>query len=943
MSYRDPSQPIEQRVQDLLDRMTLEEKVAQLSGVMPLALLGPGGFDPDRMTQVLGHGIGQISMLAMFGHKTPTQLAEASNQIQRFLVEETRLGIPAIIHNEALNGFVAPDAPNFPTAIGLAATWSPELVERMTDLIRRQMRAVGVHQALSPVMDVARDARWGRVHETYGEDPYLCAAMSVAFVRGLQGPDLKQGVIATGKHFLGYGLSEAGQNMAATHIGRRELYETFARPFEAAIREAGLASIMNSYSEIDGIPVGSSREILTDLLRGTMGFQGFVVSDYMTVMWFVTRFGTATTMQEAGVQALSAGLDVELPNTAGYGEHLVEAVRTAKISERVVDASVRRVLEAKFKLGLFDRPYVDTGKVEPAYVDPENRRLSRELAVKSLTLLKNDGGLLPLSRDLETIAVIGPHADGVANFFPGYTYPSMVEMFRGMAAQQAQEGGMAGVMDDLSGPGGEGLQALIAELGPVIALESTDAYVRQHYPAQSVLEAVRKAVGEGTEVLHAKGCEATGDDASGIPEAVAAAQQADVVIVIVGGKCGWLGSGTEGEGGDTASIDLPGVQEELLRAVVATGTPVVMVLLHGRPYTFAWAAEHVPAILDAYYPGQEGGAAIAAALFGKVNPGGKLPVTIPRHVGQVPIYHYHKAGSGYRRTETDMHKGYLDMPSTPLYPFGHGLSYTTFRYDNLRMSTADVDVRGTIEISCDVTNTGPVAGDEVVQLYLHDHEATVTRPVQELAGFARVYLEPGATCTVTFAVHPSQLAFYDRDMAFVVEPGNVDVMVGSSSDDIRLTGEFAITGERMEVLGRRAFLSTATVTGQIGAPPAIEPEPWTPPAPPEEPISEESAAGPGSVHDLLLGLAGRLTEASVKAETTIKWDIEGEGVYRLVLAGGAARVEPGDGEAEATVHMKQEHAIRLLTGKLNPMMAMATGKLRVEGNIQALMVLQQAT
>jgi beta-xylosidase len=775
-----------------------------------MALFGAEGLDGDKMKTVLGKGMGQISSIASFGNKPSDKLAELANAIQRFMLEHTRLGVPVIVHNEALNGFVAPEAPNFPTAIGLAATWEPGLIEAMTDLIRQQMRAVGVHQALSPVMDVARDARWGRVHETYGEDPYLCASFSTAFVRGLQGEDLKEGAIATGKHFLGYGLSEAGQNMAATHIGARELYETFARPFEAAIRDAGMASIMNSYSEIDGVPVGASKAILTELLRDRMGFAGFVVSDYMTVLWLVTRFGTAKTLQEAGVQALSAGLDVELPSAAGYGDNLVEAVQKGLVAESVVDQSVRRVLEAKFRLGLFENPYVDTGKVQQVFADPANRILSRQLADKSLTLLKNEGGLLPLRKELGTLAVIGPHADMVSTFFPGYTFPASVDLIRGIVLAPPGEGftPSEGMIGDA-----EAMQGMVAEMREFFTVESTDAYIRAHYPAQSVLEAVTQAVPSATEVRYARGCDVAGDNTAGITEAVRAARGADVAILALGGKGGWMSGGTEGEGRDTADLDLPGMQQELLKAVVETGTPVVIVLFGGRPYTIAWAAEHVPAILLAYYPGQEGGAAIAGALFGDVNPGGKLPYTIPRHVGQVPIYHYHKKGSGYRRTEEDLHKGYTDMPSTPLYPFGHGLSYTSFEYSNLTLSAPQVDSHGDVEISCDVANVGDVAGDEAVQLYLHDREAIVTRPVRELAGFKRVSLAPGAKCTVTFKVRMSQLGFYNREMAFAVEPGNIDVLIGSSSDDIRLTGEFEITGEVVDVMGQRAFASEVTVTG----------------------------------------------------------------------------------------------------------------------------------
>jgi beta-xylosidase len=814
MSYHDPSLSIADRVEDLLGQMTLVEKAYQLVGLMPMALLGPKGLDPIKLERMLGQGLGQISAPGLLGYKAPQQMAALTNALQRFLVEQTRLGIPAIAHNEALNGLVAPESPNFPTAIGLAATWDPEGVEQMTDLIRRQMRAVGLHQALSPVMDVARDARWGRVHETYGEDPYLCSAMSVAFTRGLQGDDLRQGVIATGKHFLGYGLSEAGQNMAATHIGARELYETFARPFEAAIREAGLASIMNSYSEIDGIPVGSSREVLTDLLRGVMGFKGFVVSDYMTIEWLQKRTGTATSAPQAGAQALAAGLDVELPVPYGYGPALVQAVQQGLISMDVVDRAVRRVLEWKFRLGLFEQPYVDEGRVMPAFVDPANGTLSKKLTAESMTLLKNEGGVLPLTKGQGTIAVIGPHADTVMTYFPGYTFPGALAMFEAMAAARSaaeDETGMAGVTDEGSMLGPEVMAAVMAEMQPVFTAGGTEPYVRQQYGCETVLDAVRRVAGEGATVLHARGCGVT-DDVSGIEDAVRIAQKADVVILALGGYSGWIGSGTEGEGRDTADIALPAVQRQLIRAVSATGAPAVMVLFQGRPYGLAEVDDLVPAILDVYYPGQEGGATIAAALFGDVNPGGKLPVTLPRHSGQVPIYHYQKLGSGYRRTEADMHKGYTDMPSTPLYPFGHGLSYTTFAYSDLEISPGEVDTNAVVRISCTIANTGPVAGDEVVQLYVHDREATVTRPAQELAGFKRVHLAPGEACRVTFTVQASQLGFYNREMRFVVEPGHIDVMVGSSSDDHRLAGAFALTGKVIEVLGKRAFVSRAEVT-----------------------------------------------------------------------------------------------------------------------------------
>lgn len=810
MKYKDSSLPIEQRVEDLLNQMTLEEKVAQLCGIMPMAFWGLGGINEARMHEFLRHGIGQISGIGIMGGLQIKQIAEGINQVQRYLVEQTRLGIPAIFHNEALNGLVAPQAVNFPTAIGLSATWSPELVEQMTDIIRRQMVATGMRQALSPVMDVARDARWGRVHETYGEDPYLCGAMSIAFVRGLQGTDWREGVIATGKHFLGYGLSEGGLNCAATHVGERELYECFARPFEAAIREAGLASIMNSYSEINGIPCAASREVLTDLLRGKMGFQGFVVSDYFAVRRLLTQFHVAADLEDAAIQALEAGLDVELPNPEAYPK-LVEAVRTGRVDMALIDQAVRRTLTWKFRLGLFEQPYAQIEQIPALFNDPQHRVLSQQLAAKSLVLLKNEG-LLPLRKDLKRVAVIGPHADSVRAFFGWYTFPPMLEFMREVMRNPA----MAALFNPPSDegqfvpPSEADIQAVQESMADILEAADIEAAIKKMYPAISVREAIQNLVSAHTEVVYARGCDITDPSTEGFAAAVEAARRADVAIVVLGDRSSMF-DGTTGEGRDRASLALPGVQQQLLEAVWATGTPTVLVLINGRPLAVNWAAEHVPAILEAWYPGQEGGPAIAGALWGEINPGGKLPVTIPRSEGQIPIYHYHKMGSGYQRPEENTFTLYTDIPITPLYTFGHGLSYTSFEYGNLRISPAQVDSRGQVEIACDVTNVGERAGDEVVQLYLRDRLARVTRPVQELAGFKRITLGPGERCTVTFTVEMRQLGFYNHEMRFVVEPGYVDVMIGGGSDDIRLRGEFEITGEVVEVLGKRAFTSRVRV------------------------------------------------------------------------------------------------------------------------------------
>ena len=797
--YKDPSRPIAERVGDLIDRMTLEEKVAQLCGCWPFELLGREGLDSERMKSRLVHGIGQVSRLAGMSAEPPWKTAEVVNAIQRYLVENTRLGIPAIVHEECLCGYQARQGTVFPQAIGLAATWDPDLVWKMTDIIRQQMVAVGARQALAPVLDVTRDPRWGRTEETFGEDPYLVSAIGKAYVKGLQGHDLTEGVIATAKHFIGYGNSEGGLNWAPAHIPPRELYEVFARPFETAIREAGLASVMNAYNELDGVPCAVSKELLTDFLRGQLGFQGLVVSDYMAIETAFNFHRVARDLQEAGVQAIRAGLDVELPAATAYGL-LVDAVRKGMVDTATIDASVRRVLEAKLKLGLFEKPYVDTQRIPEVFARPEAQQVSQQLALKSMTLLKNDGNILPLRKDVKSIAVIGPIADSVRCLLGDYNYVSFTEGIVGMIWSIAKD-----------------LKADPSQLGDFAAyhaaafkdyLEPQDEeeLARKNYDMPSILEGIRAVAGKSVKVTHAKGCHLLGSDRSRFQEAVAAAKQAAVAIMVLGGKSGLDQTCTSGETRDTASLALPGVQQDLLEAVHATGTPVVLVLVGGRPLSITWAAEHVPAILQAWLPGQEGGLAVADVLFGNAVPGGKLPISIPRSEGQIPVYHYHKPSGG----RSQFSGNYVDLSTKPLYPFGFGLSYTTFEYSNLRLSKTKVDGRGTTEVSCDVKNVGAAAGDEVVQLYVHDREATITRPVQELAGFCRIHLNPGETQTVSFSLKISQLAFYNVDMKFVVEPGNIDVMAGSSSEDIRLKGEFEIIGSAVSINGGRPFTSEAS-------------------------------------------------------------------------------------------------------------------------------------
>ncbi len=808
MTFTTISATAMERADELVRRMSIEEKAMQLSAMFPMELIGPDGLLRDQLDANLKHGIGQISALGAFGHKSPETVAKTTNAIQRYLVTETRLKIPAIFHNEAANGVVAPQFSGFPTPLGLAATWDPSAVEEMADIMRRQLRSIGIQQALAPVMDVAREARWGRVHETFGEDPYLVSSFSVAFTRGMQGRDLRDGVIPSAKHFLGYAVTESGQNMAATAIGARELYDVYARPFEAAIRLAGLTSVMASYAEFDGVPIHVSRAILTTLLRERLGFRGTVVSDYLGVGWAQTRQRVAADAEEVGALALAAGLDVELPSIHGYGQALVNAVQGGKVPESLLDESVRRVLRDKFALGLFGDPYVPEGPVQIRAVAGEGDELSQRLAAESVTLLKNEANLLPLDPDVKKVAVIGPFADSTMVGFPAYTYPAALAMIR--ARFIGEEIAMAGA-DTGSEIPPEARTAMLSEVQDYLKVDLED-YVRSNYPAVSLAEAVRTLLPDAT-VTVVRGTGIMPSAPTDIPTAVDAAREADAVILYIGGHSAWAGKErTEGEGSDSANIDLPPQQVELVKAVSEVGKPTVAVVSMGRPQGLTAVIDGLPAVLTAYFGGPHQGVALAHAIFGVTNPAGKLPVTLPRHSGQSPIHHGQHTGSGYRRTTADIHHGYLDMPSTPLFPFGHGLSYTTFDYGPLRLSSDSVDVAGELEVAVTVTNSGDRAGVEVVQLYGADTATGVTLPAQQLIGFARVDLEPGATKSVRFTTPLSLLAYTGINGDVVMEPGPVELSVGSSSRDIRSTASLTVTGQTRTFAGHeRAFLSAASV------------------------------------------------------------------------------------------------------------------------------------
>jgi beta-glucosidase len=752
------SATVEERVEDLLERMTLDEKIAQVGGLAVQDVLEGDAFSQEKAGDRLAHGIGQITRIAGSTLLRPRETARIANEVQRFLRESTRLGIPAIVHEESLAGYVARDATCFPQAIGLAATWEPALVEEMAGVIRRQMRAVGATLSLSPVLDVARDPRWGRLEETYGEDPYLIGRMGVAYIRGLQGEDLTTGVAATAKHFVGYGAAEGGLNWAPAHIPRRELLEFYVLPFREAIREAGVECVMNAYHEMDGVPCGASVEIMDHLLRRELGFKGPVVSDYLTVPMLRHYHRVAATKGEAARLALEAGIDVELPGLNYYGEPLREAIDSGQTPVALLDQAVRRVLRQKFEMGLFEQPFVDEAAVESAYGRPEDRALARRIARKSFVLLKNDG-VLPLDRSLRSIAVIGPAAHSRRLLQGDYHYPTHLEMLYGSIDEQAD-----------AHPAG------LAECFPLMA---------------TVLEAIRGRAPDAS-VVHAKGCSVTGNDTEGIAEAVAAVRGADLSVLVVGGRSGLVDGCTSGEASDRSDLGLPGVQQRLADAMLDTGKPVVVVFV-GPPMSVPSIVDRASAVLQAWMPGEEGGYAIADVLFGVENPGGKMPVTVVRGVGQVPLFYNHKPSGGRSQWRTN----YSDSEVAPLFPFGHGLSYTTFEYGPLSIEPENASSGDPIRVRLQVTNSGEQAGDEVVQLYIHDVVASVTRPVLQLAGFVRVNLEPGESNDLEFSIQPEQLAFYDLHMDYVVEPGEFEVAVGSSSEDIRSRGKFDVVGEAL--------------------------------------------------------------------------------------------------------------------------------------------------
>ncbi|MFF4892897.1 beta-xylosidase/alpha-l-arabinosidase [Micromonospora chersina] len=715
----------EARVRELLGRMTIEEKIAQLVGfwekedgeaVAPLQ----GEFgDAVKLEDFARHGLGHLTRAYGTRPVDTTERAAWLWKFQRDLVTGTRLGIPALVHEECLTGLSAWKAATFPTPLGWGAAFDPELVTEMAAAIGASMRALGIHQGLAPVLDVIQDPRWGRVDECIAEDPYLVGTIGTAYVRGLQ----SEGVHATLKHFAGYSASRAGRNFAPVHAGPRELADVLFLPFEMAILDGNARSVMHSYTEIDGVPVAADPAMLTGVLRDRWGFDGTVVSDYYGVAFLNLLHHIAADNAEAAVQALDAGVDVELPTGDAYLT-LRESVRAGKLDEALIDRAVLRVLREKLELGLLDATFTDEPPQGVDLDSPEHRSIARRLAEESVVLVANREVLpLPAGR---RVAVIGPNADRQAALFGCYSFLNHV------------------------------------------LVQHPDVETGIEVP--TVLDAVRDEFGADL-VTWAGGCDVDTDDRSGFAEAVATASAADVAVLVVGDHAGLFGRGTVGEGCDREDLELPGVQRELVEAVLATGTPVVLVLLTGRPYAVGWALSRCAAVVQAFFPGEEGAGAIAGVLSGRVNPSARLPVSLPRSAGAQPYSYLHPTlGEGSEVT---------NLPATPAAEFGHGLSYTTFEHTGLTVpATAPTD--GALHVTVRVTNTGGVAGDDVVQLYGRDLVAPVTRPVAQLLGYRRVHLEPGQSVTVELTVPTTRLAFSDRTLTRVVEPGDVDLWVGTS-------------------------------------------------------------------------------------------------------------------------------------------------------------------
>ena len=744
--YLDSKQSIDKRVEDLLSRMTVEEKIGQMN--MPCVYErglgrdieskfdGVRKFTRGSMEPGVGPGGGFFTLTNEILHEGPRQQAEFINEIQKIAVEESRLKIPLLITEEGTHGLMCPGGTIFPEGLAIGSTWNMDLVREIYTVAAREARAIGIHQLFTLVVEPNRDPRLGRNEEGYSEDTYMCSRIAEQIVRGTQGDDISASdkVVAGLCHYPGQSQPVGGLERGAMEISERTLREVFLPPWVAGIKKNGALGVMATYPAIDGVPVHASEKILTKILREELGFEGLVLGEGGGISTLVYEH-VVSSQKEAGAVALKAGLDVGISYEEGYMMPMIENIKEGKVNMSLIDRAVRRILLQKFRLGLFENPYVDADHAVRVSHTKENQDLALQVAREGIVLLKNDKNLLPLKKNIRSIAIIGPNADDRLNQLGDYI-PHVVP----------QE-------------------------------------------VETVLKGIRGKVPESTKITYIKGCNVLGNELNEISKAQKAARNADVAIVVVGEneRRAAKKTGTDGEGLDVETLDLTGMQEELIEAVFKSGTPTIVVLINGRPLSIRWAAENVPAIIEAWNCGEKGGQAVADILFGDSNPSGRLSVTIPRSAGQLPMYYNYTHSKAVR-----MRQGYVGMDLTPLFPFGYGLSYTSFEYSNLAINPEDNGSEGDYKISLDVANTGKISGSEVVQLYVNDMVSTVTRPVKELKGFEKVNLQPGEKKRIEFTLTPEHLSFLDQDLHWVVEPGMFSVMVGSSSEDIRLKGEFEV-------------------------------------------------------------------------------------------------------------------------------------------------------
>ena len=816
-SYKNKKISIEKRIEDLLSRMTLKEKIAQLSCLMPHMVFGENKLpSEDEMISQMNDGIGRMTQTALPFFESPSEIAKFTNGVQKFALEKTRLGIPVIFQNESLNGVTAVKATCFPSPINIASSWEPELVEKMAEIISNEMNSVGLHIGLSPVLDVAHDARWGRVYETFGEDPYLISEMGLAYVKGLQ---KNKNTLACAKHFLGYGATDGGLNMATIHTNKRELFDIYAKPFDAVIKNSDLDVVMVTYSEIDGVPISINKEIVQGLLRNDMNYDGSILCDGGSISFCVTKQKVAKDFKEAAILALETGLDAETPTSHCYAK-LVDAVEQGEVDIALVDRSVRHILKEKFELGLFENPYVNENNSIEIFNTKESAKLAKEMAEKSIVLLKNEKDVLPLSNKTKSIALIGPHANNLRNMFTGYSFlPASQEMFMHLINNLSAQGvTFEGIVQAISDPLSSNYLKLFESFDR--EMRDIDEIIIEQYPNIKTLKEALEITFANTKINFEQGCGLIDGSQEQIDSAVEAAKKSDVIIVALGEKCGWVNA-TVGEGKDKTNLQLPEAQQKLLAALKTLNKPIIVTLFHGRPLSIQWMEENVDAILDCGYPGQEGSLAIADIIAGNVNPSGKLPMTVPKNVGQIPIYYNQKVGSSLKRNwnpnaeKSSMKhiykEGYVDGNNAPLYPFGYGLSYTNFEYSDLKVEDTTVPMDGKIQISFTIKNIGNRSGIETAQLYFYDKEARVTRPIMELIGFEKVTLEPKEQCQVFFEVDVDQLCFTNHNYQTVVEPGNIDIMVGSNSENIHLFTELTLVGEEKIIPDRKKFFSKSWV------------------------------------------------------------------------------------------------------------------------------------